>query len=86
MPVLRVEIPKDDGGVRQLGVPAVSDRVVQQALLDILQPIFEEDFHPSSYGYRPERSCHHAITKTQLFIRKYDMKLKFDSSLSILKN
>lgn len=41
LPVLRVEIPKEDGGVRQLGVPAVRDRVVQQALLDILQPIFE---------------------------------------------
>ena len=53
LPVLRVEIPKDDGGVRKLGIPAVRDRVVQQALLDILQDIFEEDFHPSSYGYRP---------------------------------
>lgn len=82
LPVLRVEIPKDDGGVRQLGVPAVRDRVVQQALLDILQPIFEEDFHPSSFGYRPKRSCHHAITKAQLFIRKYDMKHVVDMDLS----
>lgn len=82
LPVLRVEIPKADGGVRQLGVPAVRDRVVQQALLDILQPIFEENFHPSSFGYRPKRSCHHAITKAQLFIRKYDMQHVVDMDLS----
>ena len=82
LPVLRVEIPKDDGGVRLLGIPAVRDRVVQQALLNVLQPIFEEDFHPSSYGYRPKRSCHHAITKAQLFMRKYEMKHVVDMDLS----
>ena len=81
-PVLRVEIPKDDGGVRKLGIPAVRDRVVQQALLDILQDIFEEDFHPSSYGYRPRRSCHQAITKAQLFMRKHEMKHVVDMDLS----
>ena len=82
LPVLRVEIPKDDGGVRKLGIPAVRDRVVQQALLNILQGIFEEDFHPSSYGYRPKRSCHQAITKAQLFIRKYEKKHVVDMDLS----
>ena len=56
-PVKRVETPKDDGGVRLLGIPAVRDRIVQQALLNILQPIFDPEFHPSSYGYRPGRSC-----------------------------
>ena len=61
-PVKRVEIPKEDGGVRLLGIPAVRDRIVQQVLLDILQPIFDLDFHPSSYGYRPKRSCHDAMT------------------------
>nr|WP_267927162.1 reverse transcriptase domain-containing protein [Desulfolithobacter dissulfuricans] len=64
--VRRVEIPKPTGGVRLLGIPAVRDRVVQQALLDILLPIFDRDFHPSSYGYRPGRSCHQAISNRSL--------------------
>ena len=68
-PVKRVEIPKDDGGVRLLGIPAVRYRVVQQTLLSLLQPIFDPDFHPSSYGYRPARSCHDAISKASVFIR-----------------
>ena len=63
-------------------VPAVRDRVVQQALLDILQPIFDPEFHPSSYGYRPGRSCHHAITKATLFIREYQRKWVVDMDLS----
>ena len=67
LPVKRVEIDKDDGGKRLLGIPAVRDRIVQQALLDILTPIFDPDFHPSNYGYRPNRSCHQAITKATLF-------------------
>jgi RNA-directed DNA polymerase len=82
LPVKRVEIPKPDGGIRKLGIPSVRDRVVQQALLDILQPIFDPDFHPSSYGYRPGRSCHHAISKAQLFIRKYELKWVVDMDLS----
>ena len=71
-PVKRVEIPKTGGGKRALGIPAVRDRVVQQVLLDIMQPIFDGGFHPSSYGYRLGRSAHQAIAKAQMFIRKYE--------------
>ena len=80
--VLRVEIPKPSGGIRLLGIPAVRDRVVQQALLDILQPIFDQHFHPSSYGYRPGRSCHQAISKATMFIRRYERKWVVDMDLS----
>lgn len=80
--VRRVEIPKEDGGVRLLGIPTVRDRIVQQALLNILQPIFDKDFHPSSYGYRPKRSCHDAINKATLFIRQYGRRWVVDMDLS----
>jgi RNA-directed DNA polymerase len=82
LPVRRVIIPKPGGGERKLGIPAVRDRIVQQALLEILQPIFETDFHPSSYGYRPGRSCHQAISKAEMFIRKYERQWAVDMDLS----
>lgn len=81
-PVRRVTIPKPGGGERNLGIPAIRDRVVQQALLDILQPIFDPEFHPSSYGYRPGRSCQHAVAKAALFIRQYDLCWVVDMDLS----
>ncbi len=82
MPVRRVTIPKPGGGERHLGIPAVRDRVVQQALLDILQPIFDPDFHPSSYGYRPGRSCQQAVAKATMFVRQYDREWVVDMDLS----
>jgi group II intron reverse transcriptase/maturase len=64
-PVRRVEIPKPDGGVRLLGVPTVVDRVVQQAVVQVLTPVFEPTFSDSSYGFRPGRSAHMAVMKAK---------------------
>jgi group II intron reverse transcriptase/maturase len=64
-PVRRVEIPKPDGGVRLLGVPTVVDRVIQQAIVQVLTPIFEPTFSDSSYGFRQKRSAHQAIRKAK---------------------
>jgi RNA-directed DNA polymerase len=64
-PVKRVEIPKPDGGVRELGIPTVIDRLLQQAIAQVLTPIFERKFSAHSYGFRPRRSAHDAVKAAQ---------------------
>lgn len=66
--VRRVEIPKPQGGVRMLGIPTVTDRLIQQALHQVLSPIFEADFSESSYGFRPGRNAHQAVKAARQYV------------------
>lgn len=69
-PVRRVDIPKPAGGVRTLGVPTVVDRLIQQALHQVLQPLFEPTFSEGSYGFRPGRGAQQAVRRAQAYIRE----------------
>ena len=64
----RVEIPKPGGGVRQLGIPTVVDRLIQQALHQVMSREFEPGFSESSYGFRPGRSAHEAVLKAREYV------------------
>ena len=63
-----MKIPKPDGGMRNLGIPTVIDRVIQQAILQRLQPQWDPTFSEHSYGFRPGRSAHHAVAQAQAYV------------------
>jgi group II intron reverse transcriptase/maturase len=76
--VREVEIPKKDGKIRKLGIPTVGDRIAQTVVKDYMETSIDMLFHQNSYGYRPLKSAHQALTAARINVRKYDWVIDMD--------